>query len=195
MVWLRTPSNPILLGAGKSEKDIPRELRAKLKQEPTLLPTLGWPEDTTVNPAQPPDWSWRVDNIFDLRPDSERPRAIQPLEFADPAAVEAALTEPGGAHAIEGYQAAAARHQYALEQTLKNSRQILFRSNFGVVRFERRSGVLHAIHEMYTGARRPEEAGTEPLKPEMFVMHVAALAAPGAKRPEDGLVVNAAEPA
>jgi hypothetical protein len=29
----------------------------------------------------------------------------------------------------------------------------------------------------------------------MFVMHVAALAAPGAKRPEDGLVVGAAEPA
>jgi len=46
--------------------------------------------------------------------------------------------------------------------------------------------VLHAIHEMYTAARRPEESGTEPLRPELFVLHEAALAAPGAQRPEDG---------
>lgn len=190
MGWLRKPSNPIVLEAGKSEKDIPREYRAKLKQEPTLLPTLGWPDDTTINPAQRPDWSWRAESIFDLRADDDRPKAIQPLAFTDPLAVEAALTEVGGAHAIEGYQALAARHQYALE-TLKNSRQILFRSNFGLVRFERRSGVLHAIHEMYTGARRPEESGTEPLKPELFVLHEAALATPGAIRPEDTLVVDA----
>jgi hypothetical protein len=194
MGWLRSPSDPVVLGEGKSEKDIPRALRAKLRQEPTLLPTLGWPENTTINPAQRPDWSWRVEPLFDLRPDTERPRAIQPLAFSDPVAVETALTEAGAPNVIAGYQAAAARHQYALE-TLKNSRQILFRSNFGLVRFERRSGVLHAIHEMYTAVRRPEEAGTEPLKPELFVLHEAALAAPGALRPEDGLVVNAEEPA
>jgi hypothetical protein len=186
MGWLRRPPNPVQLAAGKTEKDIARELRAKLAQEPTLLPTLGWPDDTTVNPAQRPDWSWRVDPIFDLRPDTARPPAIQPLAFTDPAAVETALTAPGG-KAIEGYQAIAARHQYAME-TLKNARQILFRSNFGVVRFERRSGVLHAIHEMYTAARRPQDDGTQPLKPELFVLHEAALAAPGAPRPEDGVL-------
>ncbi|MGH8237853.1 MAG: hypothetical protein ACREXP_12625, partial [Steroidobacteraceae bacterium] len=54
MGWLRKPSSPIVLGEGKTEKDIPRELRAKLKQEPTLLPTLGWPDDTTINSAQRP---------------------------------------------------------------------------------------------------------------------------------------------
>ena len=187
MVWLRKPSNPIQLAAGKSEKDIPRALRAKLRQEPMLLPTIGWPDGTTVSPAQKPDWSWRVDPIFDVRADTVRPPAIQPLAFANPAEVEAALSEPGGENAIEGYQALASRHQYALE-TLKNSRQILFRSNFGLVRFERRDGVLHAIHEMYTAARRPEESGTEPMKPELFVLHEAALAAPGAQRPEDGVL-------
>ncbi|HJY42071.1 MAG TPA: hypothetical protein VJ303_12565, partial [Steroidobacteraceae bacterium] len=84
----------------------------------------------------------------------------------------------------------AARQQYSLE-SLKNSRQILFRSNFGLVRFERREGgVLHAIHEMYTGARLPAEAGTEPLLPQLFVLHEAALQAPGAVRPEDTLIVE-----
>lgn len=192
MGWLRKPSNPILLEAGKSEKDIPREYRAKLKQEPTLLPTLGWPDDTTINPAQRPDWSWRAEPIFDVRPDVDRPKAIQLLKFNDPLAVEAALTQAGGPRAIEGYQAVAARQQYSLE-TLKNSRQILFRSNFGLVRFERREGVLHAIHEMYTAARVPNESGTEPLTPELFVLHDAALSTPGAIRPEDTLVVDADE--
>jgi hypothetical protein len=189
MGWLRRPSNPILLEAGTDEAEIPREYRAKLKQEPTLLPTLGWPDDTTVNPAQLPDWSWRVEPIFDLRADDKRPAPIQQLKLHDAAGVQAALTEANGPNAIKGFHAVAARQQHALE-TLKNSRQILFRSNFGLVRFERREGVLHAIHEMYTAARRPEDTGTSPLLPELFVLHEAALAAPGAPRPEDGLVVD-----
>jgi hypothetical protein len=190
MGWLRRPSNPIVLGAGVSEGEIPREYRAKLKQEPTLLPTLGWPDDTTINPAQRPDWSWRVEPIFDLRADDKRPAAIQPFKFGDASGVQVALTEDGGPHSVQGFHAVAGRQQRSLE-TLKNSRQILFRSNFGLVRFERReNGVLHAIHEMYTAARRPEDTGTTPLLPELFVLHEAALAAPGAIRPEDTLVVD-----
>jgi hypothetical protein len=193
MGWLRRPSNPIVLEAGTPESEIPREYRAKLKQEPTLLPTLGWPDDTTINPAQRPDWSWRVDPIFDLRADDARPAAIQPFKFGDASGVQVALTEAGGPNSIKGFHAVAGRQQHALE-TLKNSRQILFRSNFGLVRFERREGVLHAIHEMYTAARRPEETGTEPLLPALFVLHEAALSAPGATRPEDTLVVDADPP-
>jgi hypothetical protein len=193
MGWLRRPLNPIVLEAGTGEEQIPREYRAKLKQEPTLLPTLGWPDDTTINPAQRPDWSWRVEPIFDLRAEDARPAPIQPLQFNDPAGVQTALTEAGGPRSVEGFHAVAARQQRSLE-TLKNSRQILFRSNFGLVRFERRGSVLHAIHELYTAARRPEETGTEPLRPQLFVLHEAALAAPGAPRPEDTLVIDADAP-
>lgn len=193
MGWLRRPSSPIVLESGTSAAAIPREYRTKLKQEPTLLPTIGWPDDTTINPAQPPDWSWRVESIFDVRADDARPAAIQPRKLVDASGVQAALTEPGGANSIKGFHAVAARQQHSLE-TLKNSRQILFRSNFGLVRFERREGVLHAIHEMYTAARAPEESGTEPLLPKLFVLHEAALSAPGAPRPEDSLVVDADEP-
>ncbi len=119
---------------------------------------------------------------------------IQPRKLVDAAGVQVALTEPGGANSIKGFHAVAARQQHSLE-TLKNSRQILFRSNFGLVRFERREGVLHAIHEMYTAARRPEETGTEPLLPETVRAargrSVGARAHRGLKT---GLVVDADEP-
>jgi hypothetical protein len=185
LVWLTKPSNPVQLPSGKSEKDIPRALRAKLNVEPVMVPTYGWPKGSTINPATPPDWSWRVEPIFDTRPDTARPKPIQPLTI-DSAGIEAMLKEANAPRAIDAYQALAARHEYALG-TLRNSRQILFRSNFGVVRFERRDAVLHAIHEMYTGARSPEDIGTDPLKPQLFVLHETALAATAAPRPESGL--------
>ena len=101
---------------------------------PTLLPTLGWPDDTTINPAQRPDWSWRVEPIFDLRADDARPPAIQPFKLGDAAGVQSALTQPGGADSIKGFHAVAGRQQRSLE-SLKTARQILFHSNFGLVRF------------------------------------------------------------
>lgn len=189
MGWFKKPPDPIVLGEGKTAADIPREYRSKLKDEPTLLPTLGWPENTTINPAQRPDWSWRVEPIFDLRADAARPPPIQQFKIQDASGVQSALTEAGGPNSVKGFHAVAGRQQHSLE-TLKNSRQILFRSNFGLVRFERREGVLHAIHEMYTAARSPEDTGTSPLLPQLFVLHDAALAAPGAVRPEDTLVVK-----
>lgn len=189
MGWFKKPPDPIVLGEGKTAADIPREYRSKLKDEPTLLPTLGWPENTTIDPAQRPDWSWRVEPIFDLRADEARPAPIQQFKIQDAGGVQSALTEAKGPNSVKGFHAVAGRQQHSLE-TLKNSRQILFRSNFGLVRFERREGVLHAIHEMYTAARSPEESGTAPLLPQLFVLHDAALAAPGAVRPEDTLVVK-----
>lgn len=189
MGWLRKPSDPIVLEAGTGEEKIPRDYRKRLKEEPTLLPTLGWPADTTINPSQRPDWSWRVEPIFDLRADEARPAPIRQFRFPDAGGVQSALVEAGGPNSIKGFHAVATRQQHSLE-TLKNSRQILFHSNFGLVRFERTDGVLHAVHEMYTAARRPEETGTEPLLPELFVLHKAALTAPGATRPEDSLGVT-----
>jgi hypothetical protein len=179
--WDLKPLNPVILPAGKTEKDIPRALRSRLQVQPTLLPTYGWPKGSVISPAALPDWSWRVEPIFDLRADAARPRAIQPLVIDVNA--EAMLTEIDAPRAIDGYQAAVARHQRAVE-TMRNSRQILFRSNFGVVRFEQRGAVLHTIHEMYTAAKLPEDVGTDPLKPELFVLHEAALAAKEAIRPE-----------
>jgi hypothetical protein len=179
--WTVKPTNPVLLPAGTTEADVPRALRARLRLEPTMIPTYGWPQGSVINPAQMPDWSWRVEPIFDRRADAARPLAIQPLEITVDA--DAMLTEPGGPRALQGYGAAAARHQRAV-RTLRNSRQILFRSNFGVVRFEQRGSVLHAICEVFTAARVPEDTSPSPLKPELFMLHEVGLAAPEQVRPE-----------
>lgn len=183
IVWLTRPDNPVTLPPGKSERDVPRALRAKLRSAPVMIPTHGWPRGSTINPATPPDWSWRVEPIYDLRADADRPPAIRPVEV-DRAAIEAQLGEPNAPRAIEAYQALAARHQASLER-LRNGRQMLFRANFGVVRFERRDGVLHAVHEMITAKKPPGEIGSDPPRPEVFVLHTAALEAPAALRPED----------
>jgi hypothetical protein len=37
---------------------------------------------------------------------------------------------------------------------------------------------------VYTAAKVPEDVGTAPLKPELFMLHVAALEAPQEVRPE-----------
>jgi hypothetical protein len=180
--WKSKPASPMQLPAGKSEQDIPRALRAKLRHEPVLLPTYGWPRGTTVKPEQAPDWSWRVEPVYDIRADAARPEGARPLVI-DADAIKTKLEEPGHPRAITAYQELAARHQRALE-TLRNSRQILFRSNVGVVRFERRAGVLHAVHEVYTSFKPGGVIGSDPPKAEAFMVHAAALAAPGARRPE-----------
>ena len=196
MGWLRRPSNPDRAGGGQErEGHSARAIARSSSRSRRCCRRYGWPDDTTINPAQLPDWSWRVEPIFDLRADEERPAPIQPLRFSDAAAVETVLTTRPGPGVGQRLSGCRRRASSTRSRTLKNSRQILFRSNFGLVRFERREGVLHAIHEMYTVARRPEESGTEPLKPQLFILHEAALAAPGSVRPEDTLVIDAEEPA
>jgi hypothetical protein len=181
--WKSKPVQPVLLPPGKAERDIPRALRARLRREPVMVPTSGWPAGSGVNPAEPPDWSWHVSPLFDLRPDGSgpgtRPLAAQPLPI-DTAAVLAGLSQPDS---VGAFHTLAARHQRALE-TLRHSRQILFRSNFGLLRFEQRDGVLHAIHEAYTSFREPGEVGSDAPRAEAFMQHVAALADPAAPRPE-----------
>jgi hypothetical protein len=181
--WKDKPANPIILPAGVTDSDVPRALRARLKREPVMVPTSGWPAGSSVNPAQPPDWSWHVAPVLDLRPDGAgpgtRPLAAQPLAIDTPTVLRQ-LAEP---RSVDAFQALAARHQRALE-TLRNSRQILFRSNFGLVRFERRDGLLHAIHEAFTSFRLPGDLGSEAPRAEAFMQHAAALADPAAPRPE-----------
>ena len=123
-----------------------------------------------------------MEPVIDLRPDGERPEAARPLEI-DKDALNGILGTATSPRTVEAFQTLAARHQRTLE-TLRNSRQILFRSNFGVLRFERQDGVLHAVHEIYTAF--PKTADETP-RPELFVRHRAALATPGAPLPADGL--------
>jgi hypothetical protein len=179
--WDRPQDNLVLLPPGADEHDLVPMMRARLRATPVMVPTWGWPDKnkegetdaskaSRLNPAFPPDWRWRAKGIPDKRPDAERPSPVRPTPL-DLAAIDAKLKSP---QAIEAYPLIAARHQDALSR-LKNARQILFRSNFGLVRFEKKGDALDAIHEVYTAFDNPDAPLPTPARPEAYMVHVASL--------------------
>jgi hypothetical protein len=52
-----------------------------------MVPTYGWPEGSLINPNQLPDWSWRVEPVYDIRADAARPEGAQPLAIDTAAGV------------------------------------------------------------------------------------------------------------
>lgn len=165
--WERPADDLVLLPEGRTENDLVAATRAKLLRSPVLLPAHGWLDDndpdsaddprpeltTRLNPAHPPDWRWRAEPLLDQRPDAERPAPIRALAIDD-AAVEAQLADPD--QVLSALQTIAARHQSALDR-MRNSRQMLFRSNFGVCRFTTDpGGAITAVQELYTSATDPE---------------------------------------
>jgi len=175
MGWNAADDKAFVFAAGSGLADIPPVLRRKLKKSPMLMPTFGWPDGTKVAPDHLPDWSWRLKPTLDVRPDAERPRPGQPraLEPSD-ARVQSILVdhaEPG--KELRTYGTIAARHQDQFDR-LRHSRQILFRSNFGFVRFER-APTLTAVHEVYTALRDPDAPADEAPKPVAYMIQKASL--------------------
>jgi len=169
--WDKNTPDPMQIPEGA---EVVPALRRRLGTSPVLVPTEGWPENAAVNPAHPPDWSWRVDVLRDQRPDSERPKPAQP-ELLDPANPAADI-----APNVDGYRRVVVRQARQLDR-LNNSRQIQFeRTNLGLVRFEERSGVLHAIHEIYS----VHEDASNPDQPELYTLHVTALDTPAEVKPQ-----------
>ncbi len=162
-----------------------------------MIPTWGWPmppRDTAqdddqpddeppeprtisrLNPDHPPDWRWRTEALLDLRDDVDRPEPIRP-RVLDDAEVTSLLDDP--ATAVQAFQKIAARHQSSLDK-MRNSRQIMFRSNFGLVKVERESdGSLTAVHEVYTAFPDALDA-----KPDRYLVQRAPLGPVDEDRPE-----------
>ena len=153
LAWTRPDSDLVLLPDGQTEADLVAATRARLLRSPVLLATHGWPDGSSrLNDLKPPDWRWKVTPLIDDRPDAERPAPIRALPLDD-AAIEAQLADP--ATAFPAMRAVAARHQAALDR-MRNTRQIMFRSNFGICRFEQDGDVVTAVNEVYTSAVDPE---------------------------------------
>ncbi len=163
--WTRPEADLVLLPTGRTEADLVATTRAKLLRSPVLLATHGWlddnepgetePEKTSrLNPARLPEWRWRIAPLIDERADADRPSPIRPKALDD-ALIETQLADP--ATAFQAMQTVAARHQRALDQ-MRNTRQMMFRSNFGICRFETvgDSAPLTAVGEVYTSAIDPE---------------------------------------
>jgi hypothetical protein len=183
--WDQPLDDLVLLPTGKSELDLVPIMRSRLQSVPVMVPTWGWPDDnpdangevkpeltSRLNPDRPPDWRWRIMPLLDKRADDERPKPIQPL-LIDAAAIKADLADPSTA--VKGYQAIAARHQNALGR-MRNARQILFATNFGLCRFEPQDdGTLDAIHEVYTAARAPDDPVDRDPEADMYLVQRAPL--------------------
>jgi hypothetical protein len=112
MGWNNADDKAFVFKGGHSLADTPPVLRRKLRQSPMLMPTFGWPEGTTVDPAKLPDWSWRLKPTLDIRPESQRPppgqlRALDPPETRVQA-ILANHAEPG--KELMAYATIAARH-------------------------------------------------------------------------------------
>lgn len=162
--WARPSPEMVLLPRGKTEADLVATTRAKLLRSPVLLPLHGWPDDnpegeepvdelrSRLNPANPPEWRWKITPLLDLRPDAERPAPIRAKPLDD-ALIEQQLADP--ATAFPAMQAVAGRHQAALGR-MRNARQMLFRSNFGICRFESVGSTVTAVGEVWTSAVDPE---------------------------------------
>ena len=196
----------VLLPKGKGVGDLVPRMRSRLHDTPVLLPTWGWPPDentvppddpeydiektSRLNDAAPPDWSWRTTPLLDQRANGDRPKPIQALEI-DADQIDRDLA--GNSTVIDGYQAIAARHQHALGH-LRNARQILFRGNFAVVRFNQLDGgEVEAVHEVYTAFTDPDQPADLEPKPEPYMVQVASLG-PLAEDPPTRLRTTAIEP-
>lgn len=175
MGWNNADDQAFVFASGSGLADVPPVLRRKLHQSPMLMPTFGWPDGTAVAPNRLPDWSWRMKPTLDVRPDSERPPPGRPRPLnPDEARIQALLTDhvdPG--REVSAYATIAARHQDQFDK-LRHSRQILFRANFALVRFER-TPKLVAVHEVYTALRDPNAPADAAPKPFAYMVQRASL--------------------
>ncbi|MET0577771.1 MAG: hypothetical protein ABW122_03875, partial [Ilumatobacteraceae bacterium] len=202
--WERPQPDAVLFPPGHDAADLVPQMRSKLVSTPVMIPTWGWPDDNTVappdpgydplkatrvNPAAPPDWRWRIEALRDERPDIERPESIRALEL-DHERIAADLADPETM--LDAYQAIAARHQHALGH-LRGARQILFRSNYGVCRFEDAGGALTAVHEVYTAFADPDHPTPEEPKAAPYLVQRAPLVPAAGERPPERLRVSAIE--
>ena len=136
---------------------------ARAFRSPALLNAQGWPAGTTVE--RPPDWSWRICLVEDLRPETALPSQLrQPFlaagEELDPAAP------------LNAYRAVAARHQAATVTRFDQLRRIVFAPNLGLVSFTRQGNAWTVTHTLISQSARQSPAGAE------GTVHVIPLATP-----------------
>lgn len=157
--WDKRDDNLLSVPAGKQ---VAPALDARLQNEPVLLPSLGFPAGTFAK--NPNDWAWRIHIVRDTRPDSARPVAEQLVPLSPQQDVKPTA---------DAYTPVAVRHAKQLAN-LNLSRQMIYSTNVGVVRFEKPADVLTAIYEIYT----VHPKAPNPDKAEIYMQHRVDLDTP-----------------
>ena len=129
--------------------------RGRIARSPSLLPAGGWPENTILpQGSAPPDWRWRLRVQRDARPESARPSALrQPLLPAS--------SELNAADALPAYRAVAGRHQTLAATRFEFLRQIVFQSNFGLIRILKPGATLVLQHTLVSQDAPESVTGAE----------------------------------
>lgn len=133
----------------------------KLKKSPVIIPVNGWPVDTKTD--RKPDWSWRIENVADNRKENERPSntRMASIEESD--------------DMMKNLQKVAIRH-IGQAKKVNYTRQILFKTNLGLVSFEKPAdGALQVIHELYAAPFDGKPGKIQ--KHEIYTLHKITLEA------------------
>jgi len=129
--------------------------RSRINRSPSLLPAEGWPAGTAFPSDQPPDWRWRLTVQRDPRPETTLPTALRQPLFAP-------SDELDESEALPGYHTIAARHQTAASTRFEFLRQMVFKSNIGIVRLTKdASGNIVLSHTLISESGPDAVTGTE----------------------------------
>ena len=104
--------------------------RSRLLRSPALVPAEGWPASTSIPADKQPDWTWRLRLVRDVRPEFEMPTNLRQALLPE-------TDELKESDALTTYRAVAARHQTAAITRFDYVRQVVFKSNFGLVALSR----------------------------------------------------------
>ncbi|MBA4054248.1 MAG: hypothetical protein C0490_06015 [Marivirga sp.] len=160
-----------LLGVTNAAGKVNRpKLRMRLRKEPVLLPTKGWPTNSEIKrdgaPVDGPDWAWRMEFIKDERPDDDSPEARPKKIRLGPIEPDVDLEDPGD----EGYHKILLRHQQDFRHSV--ARRVVFNSNIGLVNFKTDElGKLSVVHSLLFWLEDDKDTD----EPDIYVLHKASL--------------------
>lgn len=142
---------------------IPRQMRALLRREPTVIPTEGWPAGTTISIG--PEWAWRMSLVKDVRPDDSTP-AARPAEGQ----IGRISPDLNPANPEDGYVSVLQRAEEQLKT--KIARAVVYASQVGLVTFSGSGATLkvrHALMYVHPGGERTAD-------PQPYTAHEVGLA-------------------
>ena len=138
--------------------------RSRLVRSPSMVPASGWPAGTSIPADKPPDWSWRLALVRDVRPESAVPPALRQVVL--PASGE--LVE---ANALDAYRDVARVHQQMTIARNDFVRQIVFVCNIGLVDFAKDASGKARVRHVLLSQDAPDG-----LRPVEGTVHEIALA-------------------
>lgn len=134
-------------------------------KNPVVLSPQGWFPGATASPD--PDWSWRLNILTDIRPDTDTPDARPENIRIDTISPDIDFNSAPSLKA--GYVKVVERHQQAFENNI--ARRVVWSSNIGRVHIKRTAGKLSVEHQFWY--RLPDDDLYD--EPNCYTLHATSL--------------------